>query len=170
MGRHRLADCNIRSRLIFDDNSDQQQQQPQPEVQANVGASADGGSSDSAQPSGMVIRSFYSQNCRGLKTDARLAELFDCLTRVQAFVAFLQETWRIGQEQFVQDGWTFLGSAPDAQQGRGSAGVGIALSRHATAAWKDANSEWHTSGSRVIAARLLALDPRTGCKLGIFII
>ena len=130
----------------------------------------DGGSSDSAQNSGVVIRTFYSQNCRGIKTDARLAELLDCLVRVQAFVAFLQETWRSGREQFVQDGWTFLGSAPDVQQGRGSAGVAIALSPHATAAWKAANCEWHTSGPRVIAARLLALDPRSGRTVGIFTI
>ena len=34
IGRHRFADCSIRSRLTFDDNSDEQQQQPQPEPQA----------------------------------------------------------------------------------------------------------------------------------------
>ena len=170
IGRHRFADCSVRSRLNFNDSGDEQQQQSQPEPQAKGGASADGSSSGNAQPSGVVIRTFYSQNCRGIKTDARLAELLDCLARVQAFVAFLQETWRTGQEQFVQDGWTFLGSAPDVQQGRGSAGVAIALSPHATAAWKAANCEWHASGPRVIAARLLALDPSSGRTVGIFTI
>lgn len=130
----------------------------------------DGASNGNAEPSGMVIRTLYSQNCRGIKTDARLAETLDCLARVQAFVAFLQETWRTGQEQFVQNGWTFLGSAPDAQQGRGSAGVAIVLSPHATAAWKAANCEWHASWWRVVAARLLALDPRSGRSVGIFLI
>ena len=52
---------------------------------------------------------FMTQNCRGLKTDARIVEIIDGLTQRQAFLACVQETWRSGADDFQQDGWTFLG-------------------------------------------------------------
>ena len=48
IGRHRFADCSVRSRLNFNDSGDEQQQQSQPEPQAKGGASADGSSSGNA--------------------------------------------------------------------------------------------------------------------------
>ena len=80
------------------------------------------------------IRSVLSQNCRGLKTDGRVTELVDAADCKHAFAACLQETWRPGDEEFTESSWTFLGSAPALQAGRGSAGVGILLSPSATAA------------------------------------
>ena len=40
-----------------------------------------------------------SQNCRGLKTEARLDEVICVLSSRDAFLACVQETWRPGQEE-----------------------------------------------------------------------
>ena len=44
----------------------------------------------------------HTQNCRGVKTDDRLTMLFDGLERRGAFAAFVQETWRVGEEAYEQ--------------------------------------------------------------------
>jgi len=73
------------------------------------------------------LRSLISQNCLGIKTATSLTELIAVLQRRRAFATFLQETWRVGTEVLHEEGWTFIGSAPASQHGRGSKGVGIAL-------------------------------------------
>ena len=52
----------------------------------------------------------FTQNCRGLKTDARIVELIDVLQQRQAFLCAVQETWRNGEEDSTRcGGWRFLG-------------------------------------------------------------
>ena len=73
-----------------------------------------------------------SQNCRGLKTRARIDEVICALSNRGAFLACVQETWRPGEEeQLCQDGWLYLGVGPPQQLGRGSKGVGMFLSQPA---------------------------------------
>ena len=74
-----------------------------------------------------ATQQIYTQNCRGVKTDDRLTMLFDGLERRGAFAAFVQETWRVGEEAYEQQGCCFLGLGPEKQQGRGSLGLGIVL-------------------------------------------
>ena len=76
-----------------------------------------------------------SQNCRGLKTDARLTELCATLNGRRAFITGLQETWRTGKEDLRQDGLRFLGVGPEQQTGRGSLGLGI----FSSALWRSAH-------------------------------
>ena len=101
------------------------------------------------------LRSIISQNCRGLKTATRKTELLGVLRRIRAFAACLQETWREAIEELLEDGWLFVGSAPAAQRGRGSQGVGIALSPQAAAALDEKHVDL---GPRVTAVRLLATE------------
>jgi hypothetical protein len=84
----------------------------------------------------------------------------------------LQETRRVGKNEFIEDGYTFLGSEPDAQHGRGSCGVGILLSSTATESWKasDLGSLHIDFGPRGIAVWMLVLDPTPGKHLCIFMI
>ena len=90
------------------------------------------------------LRSIYSQNCQGVRTDVALEELLDGVASRHAFVACLQETWRCGFESFELNGFTFLGIGPDKPLSkRGSQGVSITLSHRATEAWKRAGCEKH---------------------------
>ena len=109
------------------------------------------------------LRSFISQNCRGLKTSTRKTELISVLRWRRAFAACLQETWREATEELLEDGWLFIGSAPAAQHGRGSHGVGIMLSPHAASTLDEKHVDL---GSRVVAVRLLAKEPRSRCWSG----
>ena len=117
------------------------------------------------------LRLLITQNCLGLKTATRLTELIAVLRQRGAFAAFLQETWRTGTEVHSEEGWTFIGSAPPSQHGRGSKGAGIALSPLATAALDETHNDL---GPRVVAARLLGKEPnrRGGVEtaVGIFLI
>ena len=105
-----------------------------------------------------------------MKSDSTVAELIDAFRCRSGFSLALQETWRCGKENFEEDGFTFLGSGPDTQQGRGSCGVGVLLSLAATAAWRAAGPKnlFNDFGPRVIAARMLVKDPASGKDLGIF--
>ena len=78
-----------------------------------------------------------------------------------AFAACLQETWRLGAEEFEQDGYTFLSVAPLQQNRRGSQGVGVALSRTAATAWRAAGSPVWRQSPRAMGVRMLVRDP---CK------
>ena len=98
------------------------------------------------------MRTIFSQNCLGLKTATRRTELVAMLRRRGAFVACLQETWRVGTEELQEDGWLFVGSAPASQHGRGRQGVGIMLSPPAAAALDVTHDDL---GARVVAVRLL---------------
>jgi len=103
------------------------------------------------------LRSFISQNCRGLKTSTRKTELISVLRWRRAFAACLQETWREATEELLEDGWLFIGSAPTAQHGRGSKDVGIMLGPLAASTLDEKHVDL---GPRVVAVRLLAKEPR----------
>ena len=45
-----------------------------------------------------IFESIVSQNVRGIKSDARLEELFASVSRCKTFGACLQETWRCGND------------------------------------------------------------------------
>ena len=148
-----------RRALTFDDARSQQQGNDTPAAQRHTAA---------AQVKHREVRSFVSQNCWGVKSDSRIAQMLDTLGCRHTFAAFLQETWRMGDEEFEEDGYTFLGSAPASQGRRGSKGVAIILSRAATAAWRAAGAMVWRHGPRVIATRALVTDPRQrGKQLGL---
>ena len=96
--------------------------------------------------------------------------LFDGLERRGAFAAFVQETWRVGEEAFEQKGSCFLGLGPQKQEGRGSLGLGIVLGRLAYAAWRHSGAVVHRDlGShRVMAVRLEVQEQRSA--RGIFLL
>lgn len=99
---------------------------------------------------GCSTHTIISQNCRGLKSHTRIAELVDVLRRREAFAACVQETWRAGDEQLLEGDACFIGVGPPAQQGRGSQGVGLVLSRLAVAAWREAGSDiWQIGRAHV---------------------
>ena len=124
-------------------------------------ASASGLCADKNRRSAHPCR-IFSQNCRGIKTAARITEFLAVLRRRHAFAACLQETWREGQEAFEEDGWLYLGIAPPHQQGRGSRGVGMVLSPAATAAWKASGSDvWYDdTRARAMALRMTVRDAK----------
>ena len=112
-----------------------------------------------------------SQNCRGLKTDARITEIVSEMATRHVWAAGLQETWRSGRDEFSEGGYCFLGVGPTNQQGRGSSGVALVLSRSATSAWQAAGAVVHADlGPRIIAAPLLATDARTRRPLGVYLV
>ena len=116
-------------------------------------------------------RDIWSQNCRGLKTDARVTEVVSELSERHVWAAGLQETWRSGRDEFSEASYCFLGVGPATQQGRGSSGVALVLSRSATSAWQAAGAIVHADlGHRVVAAPLLAKDARTRRPLGVYLI
>ena len=50
---------------------------------------------------------------RGVKTDARLEENMHTLRRRRAFAECMQETWRVGAEEFELCGFLFIGIGPE---------------------------------------------------------
>ena len=114
----------------------------------------------------------WTQNLRGLKSTARLAELFDSFRRRHVFAACVQETWRVDKDD-LHDGGCALVSVglTDAEQSRrGSQGVGVLLSCAGLAAWKKANHEEHRDlGARVMALRLVVRAP-DGTEKGLFLV
>ena len=104
------------------------------------------------------LQSIYTQNMLGIKTDTGLDELIGYSQVRNAFAVCGQETWRCGNEEFVRDGYTFVGSAPAQQHGRGSMGVCIVLSPRAEAARQRAGGSKPVARSpdgRSIAVRLV---------------
>ena len=105
---------------------------------------------------------FVSQNVRGLKSDARLEELFAYISRLEVFALCVQETWRSDNEILENERCLLVTTGlrrKDIVSKRGSQGVAIALSPDAIAAWRAAGSELHNDiGARVIAIRLLVKD------------
>ena len=113
----------------------------------------------------------FTQNCLGLKTDARIWQLLNSLQHRHTFAACLQETWRAGfaADTHCESGYTLVEWGPPLQQGRGSAGVAIALSRAAYAAWQRAGGEhWRDKAGRVLAIRFEARDPFTDKFVSVF--
>ena len=71
-------------------------------------------------------------------------------------------------EEIEEDGFVFLGIAPDIQKGRGTKGVGILLSPLAVAAWRAARAVVHNDvGPRIIAIRM-EVEDSSGRKQGLF--
>jgi len=101
--------------------------------------------------------------------------MFEACKQRNVFAVCGQETRRVGNEHSEQDGFTFLGSAPDSQSRHGSCGVSITLSPPATAAWKRAGCEIYTNlGPRLMAVRLEVRGGNRGRqyhrKMGIFLV
>ena len=108
-----------------------------------------------------IFESIVSQNVRGIKSDARLEELFASVSRCKTFAACLEETWRCGNETLENGNFRLIHSGldPEEQSTRGSQGVAIVLSVRAVDSWRAAGSEMHQDlGSRVVAIRLLVRD------------
>jgi exonuclease III len=117
-----------------------------------------------------LIRTFLSQNVRGLKSPARLTELLDTLRRRPWLAVCLQETWRTGEECFSEEGCTFIGiglASPVCN--RGSQGVGVLLSAEGTKAWEAAGCEQHLLGPRCMAVRLHMQDS-AGKNIGLLLV
>ena len=99
------------------------------------------------------IEMIVSQNVRGLKSDARLDELFCMIKSRNILAACLQEIWRSGSEIIEYEQCRLITTGLDAaeQCSRGSQGVGIALNALGVEAWKAAGSVVHQDfGARVL--------------------
>ena len=103
-----------------------------------------------------------TQNAHGLKSDDRINEITTQVFENNIFAICLQETWRTGDDLFVEKNCTFILHGLDQNSVTcrlGKEGVGIVLSKAATDAWKLAGSKTYTDfGSRIIATRLLVKD------------
>ena len=114
-----------------------------------------------------------SQNLRGLKSDARLEELFLALKLRDIFAVCVQETWRHGQ-QTLEHGecLLILSGLPENQMrsNRGEQGVGIVLSPQAVSAWEEGGKILHDDfGGRMIAIRLIVNDAKKR-SVGLFLV
>ena len=104
---------------------------------------------------------FRSQNLRGLKSDAKLEELFHSMLVINVYAVCIQEHWRNGHQLLDNRGITVIGAGLTAcqQTRRGSQGVGINPSVTATKAWKACGSlEYTNHGARVCAVRFNVKD------------
>ena len=80
-----------------------------------------------------------SQNDRGIKSDARLQELSNVISKRNALAVCLQETWRNGSEIFEHDQYKLILSGLDKslQTGkRGSQGVAKTHTRTITRSYR----------------------------------
>jgi len=110
------------------------------------------------------------QNCQGLKTDAQLRELAFSFNASRAFCCSLQETWRTGQEFFTIDGVNFILSGPKVQIGRGTKGIGFALSNEAFKLWEQSGSvKFSSADERTMGIRIQTKDSR-GRAVGLFLV
>ena len=121
------------------------------------------------------VNDIFQQNFQGLKSEAALSELIAAAKRRNAFAIGGQETWRSGTDAWEQAGFTFVAAGPAQQRSRrGSQGVGVLLSRRATAAWDRAGREQHIESARLIGVRMIARCGRRGQQyrrlMGIFLI
>ena len=119
-----------------------------------------------------ITETVVSQNVRGLKSDARLDELFAIVNARNILAACIQETWRSGFEITEYDQCRLITVGLDAvdQCRRGSQGVGIALSARGTDAWKASGSVVHQDfGARVLAIRMILKDPQNR-DVGLFLV
>ena len=90
--------------------------------------------------------------------DRKLDLLARELKRYGVSIAGIQETKWFGNDVWPADGYTFLHSGrplpSDQERAARNEGVGIALDKEATAAWKNAGEVWEAVSSRVVMARL----------------
>ena len=104
---------------------------------------------------------FFSQNCLGLKTDSQRQQLVASLKQRRAYAASLQETWHDGSGIFQVNEFQLVLAGPDHQVGRGTKGIGIALSPEATKDWESAGSQQFVSSDlRSLGVRLASKDTR----------
>jgi hypothetical protein len=83
-----------------------------------------------------------------MKSRDRELEFWDGFKRRNAFAACLQETWREDVGVTEERGFgTLVWGSPDAQKGRGSAGVAIALSPVAANAWESGGCKVFQAGN-----------------------
>ena len=118
-----------------------------------------------------IREEIVSQNLLGLKSEARLEEFFFSFKSRGLLAACVQETWRTGKDTLENGGCLlFLSGLKEMKSNRGEQGVGIALSEHGVAAWKEAGSVLHNDfGGRIIAIRLQLRDAR-GKPVCIFLV
>ena len=80
------------------------------------------------------------------------------LARYNVSVAGIQETKWFSRDVWTADGYTFLHSGHPLPSNDDNAvrneGVGIALDRKATEAWKAAGEKWEAISSRIVLVRL----------------
>ena len=90
--------------------------------------------------------------------DRKLDLLMKELKRYSVSVAGIQETKWFGNDVWTADGYTFLHPGrplPEADEpAKRNEGVGIALDKAATEAWRESGEEWEAVSSRIITARL----------------
>ena len=114
-----------------------------------------------------------SQNLLGLKSDARVEELFYILKKRNLFAICLQETWREGIETLENENCLLLLSGlkkDEMKSKRGERGVGLALSSTAVEGWKRAGKVLYNEyEGRIIAIRLIVKDNR-GKDIGLFLV
>lgn len=88
--------------------------------------------------------------------DRKLDLMMKELQRYQVSVAAVQETKWFGKDVWESQGYTFLHSGHPLPSGEGTGrrreGVGIALDKRATAAWKEAGEMWNAVSSRIVTA------------------
>jgi len=105
---------------------------------------------------------FVTQNARGIKNNHRTHEISTQILTHKLFAVCLQETWRNGEDMFIENDCTFIlnGIVRNVDNSRrGKGGVGIVLSKTARDAWNSAGSIVFTDfGPRIIAVRLLVKD------------
>ena len=105
---------------------------------------------------------FITQNARGIKNNDRIHEISAQVITHKLFAVCLQETWRNGEDIFIENDCTFILNGIDRNADnsrRGKGGVGIVLSKTARDAWNLAGSSVFTNfGPRIIAVRLLVKD------------
>lgn len=74
-------------------------------------------------------------------------------------ICFISETWCIGSQTYLQDGYTVIHfGLPTKPCRRGSLGVAIILSPRTATMWKNAGNRIYHYGSRILATRLQARD------------
>ena len=90
--------------------------------------------------------------------DRKLDLLMSELDRYNVSVAGIQETKWFGRDVWTAGGYTFLHSGrplpSDDDNAVRNEGVGIALDRKATEAWKAAGEKWEAISSRIVLTRL----------------
>jgi len=110
-----------------------------------------------------------SQNVRGFNHEKE-EEFIDCMGKHNVWAACLQETWRIEQNSWENDGYTFLHNGLDVKPcARGAQGVAIVLGPEAKIAWEQAGCQRLYFGTRIVATRLKLLDA-TNRSLDIFLV
>ena len=111
-----------------------------------------------------------SQNCLGLKSDAQLRELAFSFKAAGAFAGALQETWREGMEIFDIDGVNFILSGAKVQTGRGTKGIGFALSDEAFQVWEMPGSvKVLSEDNRTMGIRFV-MEDSNGRDVGLFLV